>query len=282
MSSSTLWKDVEVKYLQKNYEEFGPKKCSLELNRSTRACQIKALKLKLKFNRSFIWSEDKLRSIVSQNKIKSDCLKDMGVSTRAGNYDTLNKYIKLYNIDISHFDYTESNNRLANYSRKNKIPTEDILVENSTYDRRNLKKRLYEEGLKLRVCEMCGQNEMWNGTKISLILDHENGVNDDNRIENLRIVCPNCNAGLSTHCGKNQIKKEPKKYYCKCGKEIHKRSIKCIKCENISRIGQRTTDRPSLSQLLQDIEDTNYTQTGKKYNVSDNTIRKWIKQYQKE
>lgn len=49
----------------------------------------------------------------------------------------------------------------------------------------------------------CGQGEEWMGKKMSLILDHINGVHDDNRIQNLRIVCPNCNATLDTHCGKN-------------------------------------------------------------------------------
>jgi hypothetical protein len=46
--------------------------------------------------------------------------------------------------------------------------------------------KLYSEGFKERVCELCGQDETWNGKKISLILDHINGVNTDNRIENLR------------------------------------------------------------------------------------------------
>jgi hypothetical protein len=56
---------------------------------------------------------------------------------------------------------------------------------------------------------MC-QGEEWVGKKMSLILDHINGVNNDNRIEN-RIVCPNCNATLDTHCGKIRVKKILKK-----------------------------------------------------------------------
>lgn len=61
-------------------------------------------------------------------------------------------------------------------------------------------RKIYEAGLKQRKCELCGQGEDWNGMKISLILDHINGINNDHRIENLRIVCPNCNATLDTHC----------------------------------------------------------------------------------
>jgi len=66
-----------------------------------------------------------------------------------------------------------------------------------------LKDRLYKNGIKEKKCELCGQDENWNGKKLTLILDHINGINDDNRIENLRIVCPNCNATFETNGGKN-------------------------------------------------------------------------------
>ena len=62
---------------------------------------------------------------------------------------------------------------------------------------------MYKEGLKNKKCELCGQNEEWKGKHMSLILDHINGINDDNKLENLRIVCPNCNATLETHCKGN-------------------------------------------------------------------------------
>jgi len=55
----------------------------------------------------------------------------------------------------------------------------------------------------MRNCEKCGQDEWWYGKRMALILDHINGDNSDHRIVNLRIVCPNCNATLPTHCRKN-------------------------------------------------------------------------------
>ena len=94
---------------------------------------------------------------------------------------------------------------------RRRIPLDAILVEGSTYSRSSLKRRLYEAGLKDRRCELCGQGEKWKGRRISLIIDHINGVRDDHRLENLRIICPNCAAGLETHCGrKNRIGIEPR------------------------------------------------------------------------
>jgi len=165
----------------------------------------------------------------------------------------------------------------------NKKDIVDILVENSTYPTTHLKKRLYKEGLKEKVCEKCGQTEDWYGKKMSLILDHINGINNDNRIENLRIVCPNCNATLDTHCSKNGSKYnynqvEECKKYCSCGKKMSKGSDKCLECYALS---QRKVVRPEYDILIKEIKETGYTGTGRKYGVSDNAIRKWKKYYEK-
>ena len=148
------------------------------------------------------YKKENLQEIVEKSNSYSECLRKIGLTTRAGNNETLKKYIKIYGIDISHFCNNLSG--LKEYISNKKINTENILVENSTYDRKGLKKRLYDEGLKQRQCEECGQTETWMGKKISLILDHINGVYNDNRLLNLRILCPNCSATLDTHGGKNK------------------------------------------------------------------------------
>ena len=199
-----LWSEDEITLIKEKYEELGPKKCSEILNRTPRSCQIRANKLGIKYKSTKSYYEkENLDNFVKESKSLTDCLKKMGLSGRPGNYGTLRKYIKLYGIDTSHF-YTTQMGGLTNYVIKLRKPLEEILVENSTFSRAELKRKLISEGLKQNICEECGQGEIWRGKKITIILDHINGVNDDNRIENLRMLCPNCNATLDTHCSKNR------------------------------------------------------------------------------
>lgn len=77
--------------------------------------------------------------------------------------------------------------------RTKRIPLEQILVEESNYNRSKLRERLIEEGLKKCQCEICGITE-WLGKPISLQLHHLNGIHNDNRLSNLQILCPNCHS----------------------------------------------------------------------------------------
>jgi len=138
-----------------------------------------------------------------------------------------------------------------------------------------LKERLYKEGLKDKICEICGQDEYWKGKKMSLILDHINGVNNDHRLDNLRIVCPNCNSTLDTFAGKNS-KKCRSINRCLCGEEISYGAKKCDKCY---RLGSRKVDRPGLEELIKMIDEIGYIGVGRIYNVTDNAVRKWVKNY---
>jgi hypothetical protein len=200
----------------------------------------------------------------------------------------LRKYVdEVWQIPTTHFDPEAV--RLAR-SRPRPAPLDEVLVQGSTYSRAKLKHRQYDEGLKSRQCEICGQGEEWRGSRISLILDHINGTPDDNRVDNLRIVCPNCAATLDTHCArKNRAHVEPRG--CKrCGEPfVPKRpsqrycSVECGRRSSGNRepqLERRKVRRPPHLQLVAELEADGFLAVGRKYDVSGNAVRKWLRAYE--
>ena len=83
---------------------------------------------------------------------------------------------------------------------------ENIFIKNSTADQKTLRKYYLKGNYSDYKCSICGQDPIWNGKDLTLILDHINGNNKDDRFENLRWVCPNCNIQLDTYGSKNAKK----------------------------------------------------------------------------
>jgi ribosomal protein L40E len=233
------------------------------------------------------FSNNEIIIILSECKSFREVLSKIGYATNgSGGYSLLKQQLKNRNIQIPNYHYYGS----GNFSTK--IPLADILVENSTYTARALlKKRLVKEGLLEYICK-CGNIGMWEGKSLSLQLEHKNGINNDNRIENLEFLCPNCHSQSKTFGGRNNkcsVKKKNKNQQisiikktnqCSCGALIKKSSTKCQKChhEDLRKIKVR----PTYGELINDITFLGgYTATGRKYGVSDNTIRKWLEYYEK-
>ena len=107
--------------------------------------------------------------------------------------------------------------KIIQYTPKNKpYNIEEYLVNDGPYiPSSKLKKKLYKEKLKFPKCEMCGQGTCWNDKELTLQLDHIDGNSYNNRLENLRILCPNCHSQTKTYAGKNILNSNhrTKKYY---------------------------------------------------------------------
>lgn len=217
----------------------------------------------------------------------AQALTKLGVSPKGGNYRVFKKFEKLYGIDTSHF--TGQGHLKGKTHNFNTIPLEKILVKDYEYSSNKLRKRLINEGIKEHKCECCGLNE-WLGEPIPLELDHIDGDHYNNSLENLKILCPNCHAKTPTYRGKNkkskisqttknknQILKTKKIYKChSCGIEL-KSKCKTGLCLSCHSKMQRKVERPSKEQLLKEVNESSYLAVGRKYGVSDNTIRKWLK-----
>jgi hypothetical protein len=126
---------------------------------------------------------------------------------------------------------------------------------------------------------------------MGLILDHVNGVRDDNRLENLRIVCPNCAATLDTHCGRKN-RRDLVRACERCGEPFRPNRPEQRFCSSACgarypREGKpnptlRRVARPPYEQLMSEIAATSYLAVGRTYGVSDNAVRKWVRQYERE
>ena len=140
--------------------------------------------------------KEHLIQIVKESVSIAQVLRKLKLIPAGGNYDTIKKYIKEYNLNTSHFTGQGwLKGKTHTFTQK---PLSKILVDGKYYKSYRLKERLIRAGLKNRECEMCGIVK-WNNKVAPLELDHISGIKTDNRIENLRILCPNCHAQTPTY-----------------------------------------------------------------------------------
>jgi hypothetical protein len=153
------------------------------------------------------WSEEQLKIFANQVTSIRQLLIKLGLREAGGNYSQIKKFLRLYNIDHSHFTGKGWNKGL-NIIRRIPKPIKEILTDDSSYQSYKLKNRLFAEGFKVPKCELCGWNKKTEDGRMPLELDHINGKHTDNRIENLRILCPNCHSLQPTHRGRNRKRKK--------------------------------------------------------------------------
>lgn len=148
------------------------------------------------------WSEANLRSAAARVNSFRSLIAELGLIPAGGNYSQCHLYIEKYSIDTSHFT-GKAWNKGRHIPRRKVYTLEELLVENACTSRINLKRRLFSSGIKKPKCEECGWAARSMDGRIPVELDHINGNNRDNRLENLRILCPNCHSLKPTHRGSN-------------------------------------------------------------------------------
>lgn len=214
------------------------------------------------------YSKEELSLIVANANSWRDLGKKLGYNCNSGALKkNIQKRVEEFNIDTSHFKTVARNATERNEN--------NIFIENSTASQKVLRNWYYKGEYTDYKCSICGLEPIWNNYPLTLILDHINGINNDDRLENLRWVCPNCNMQLPTT---NRVKNcNIKKYYCiDCGKEvIHSTTKRCFDCESKHRkisISEMKVTREELKKL---IRNNSFASIGRQFKVSDNTIRKW-------
>lgn len=255
------------------------------------------------------YSKEELEQIVKTSFSYAEVLSRLGYSTVHGkNHKTLKDRLEYYQISTNHFSH----------KARRKWTDEEIFCEDSKVSQHKLRCTFKEKAIVPYECAICGLPPFWNDKPLVLTLDHKNGKNKDNRIENLQWVCPNCDRQSDTYGYKN--KKVLKKgtilyagdysktqeeaeaamldykeksliknskhtlekdghYYCiDCGKMISRNTSRCVECASINK---RKVQRPTKDELfnLLKIHKGNFSFISELYGVSDNAIRKWCKRY---
>ena len=219
------------------------------------------------------YSDEEFKNIVKQSSSMKEISTKIGYTATSGDsLARIRKRIDFLNLSTEHF--SEMNKRTVKRNEDN------IFIENSTANQSTLR-RWYKKGeYTPYICSICGQEPIWQGKDLTLILDHINGSNHDDRLENLRWVCPNCNQQLDTTNGKNLRNKNKDNkilnYCIDCGKEISRGAMRCISCEQERRHSEKPITREELKRL---IRTTPFTKIGEQFGVSDNAIRKWCDSY---
>lgn len=221
------------------------------------------------------------KSLVQNSSSFREILRHFGLDMHGGNYATLHSRLKVEGINDSHLYKGAAASRrkgLNGAVNRKKRPLDQILVEHSTYARSHVRRRLIESGLLETRCAICGQEPFWNGRPLTLSLDHINGIPDDNRLQNLRLLCPNCHSQTPNYVGRGQVRPRLHQvvYYCKqCGASVPGKSKSglCRRCYDMNR---RKVERPTTEFLIARIKEVGYRRTGREFGVSDNAIRKWI------
>ena len=155
-------------------------------------------------------SKNELQNILDTSYSQLEVLQKLGFERVSSNRLTLQDRIKKDGLCVKKWNENrelKKKRNLEKLKRSKVLPLKEILVENSTYASSvNLKNRLINEGLLKNECVECGCRNMWNKKPISLQLDHIDGNHKDNRLENLRILCPNCHSQTETWGGKKKKK----------------------------------------------------------------------------
>lgn len=223
------------------------------------------------------FTEKELRQMVKESVTYKEVLIKLGYKTFGGNNNkTLQDRLRKYNIDTSHFTTRKAVTRT----------TENVFCKNSTASQAVVRKWFKKGNYVDYKCAICGLIN-WQNKELTLQLDHINGDNSDDRLENLRWLCPNCHSQTETFCGRktkkkhntlNGVKIGGKKFYCiDCGTEVSYGSTRCMDCY----LKNNRKDRPTKEELEQMLIEYNgnFEALGRKFNLNGNSIRKWCKGY---
>lgn len=153
-------------------------------------------------NKIYKLSDEQFVELLKNSSTISEVLFKLGYSVKGNSWGfaKIRQRMSDLNLDGSVF---KGKSPITKYGSLHKVNASDILKPNCKHARSVLRRYVIKNNLIPYRCAICGCVE-WQGRTLSLELDHINGINNDNRIENLRFLCPNCHSQTTTYGSRNQ------------------------------------------------------------------------------
>lgn len=221
------------------------------------------------------FTNEELEDVVNSSVSVREALERLGMRDVGGNRRSFYKVLEKRSISIKSLEENRLNAYKNGEFSNNKRNNEEIFTENSLVSRAVLKNRILKEEILEYKCVKCGNKGEWQGEELVLHIEHKNGIGNDNRIENLEFLCPNCHSQTKTFAGRNSKNvntlpklKEPKKL-------LSKQELKKINIE--SHRSKRRLTKENISFILENKENLSKRKMGEMFGVSDKTIAKIIK-----
>lgn len=220
-------------------------------------------------------TDKEIQNLLDSSKSFKDVVNKMGYTAFSGSLlSALRKRISESNLDVSTLD---KNRLLARKStQRTLISDSDFFTENSHHCGSSIKKRIIKNNLLSYSCAICSNLGLHNALPLVLQLDHINGINNDNRLENLRFLCPNCHSQTETYSGKRS--KLPQSF-CSCGEKKFKKALNCKKCYHKNQKHKTKIIWPTPELLSKEVWELPLTKLGQKYNISDVAVKKFCKKH---
>lgn len=146
------------------------------------------------------YSTEEAISAIKESTTWTDALRMIGLTNHGHNHRTLQRIAREHKIDTSHY-----NARSGRLRRNPEYTFTQIFCTNSNYSRNRLSHAIRRFDLIDYKCALCDNCGSWQNKRLVLTVDHKNGIPNDNRIDNLRYLCPNCHSQTETFGGKKRL-----------------------------------------------------------------------------